>query len=428
MKNIANPIHVRRWSPDGQEPTQRTAVRPLALPDKPSIAVLPFDNMSGDSEQEYFSDGIAEDIITALSRFHQFFVIARNSSFTYKGRAVGVKQVARELGIQYIIEGSVRRSGNRVRITAQLIDAAEEHHIWAERYDRELNDIFAVQDEITERIAMAVGPELDSTAMANARRKSIPDLGVWEMIARANWHGSKTTKRDVGEAEDLLSKALEIDPDNARIHAWLSKYYGTDGLYGWRRPTTESRTMALKMAQKAVDLDKEDEFAHARLGISLLMLKRHEEATQRLRTAIKLNPNHSVALGFLGIVLVYTHNHDEGLELLHKAMQLSPKDPALPMYVVHVGVHHFIEKRYDEARMWVEKALHENPNFPTGYRFLASVRGMLNNRAEARAAYQKFDRLAPGVTIATTLEAVPHAFDDDAERFAEGLRRAGMLE
>jgi TolB-like protein len=321
--------------------------------------VLPFDNMSGDPEQEYFSDGIAEDIITALSRFHQFFVIARNSSFTYKGRSVEVKQVARELGVQYVIEGSVRRAGNRVRITAQLIDAASDHHIWAERYDRELDDIFAVQDEITERIAMAVGPELASTEMARARRKNIPDLGVWEMIARAGWHHFKYTEKDNGEAEDLLCKALEIDPDNARIHAALSGSYMIDGLFGWRRPQPRSRAMALEMGQKAVALDKEDELAHAQLGVSLNMSKRQEEATQRFRTAIKLNPNESLALGGLGILLVYTHEHDEALELLHKAMQLSPKDRRLPFYILHIGVHHFFAERYDEARIWAEKAVHE---------------------------------------------------------------------
>jgi len=400
----------------------------LSLPDKPSIAVLPFDNMSGDPEQEYFSDGIAEDIITALSRFHQFFVIARNSSFTYKGRAVEVKQVARELSVQYVIEGSVRRAGNRVRITAQLIDATSDHHVWAERYDRELDDIFAVQDDITERVAMAVGPELISTEMTRARRKSLPELGIWEVIARAHWHLWKYTERDIGEAEELLSKALEIDPDNANIHAALSAAYSLDGLYGWRRSASKSRAISLEMAQKAVDLDKEDELAHAQLGFSLFLSKQHMEAIQRLRTAINLNPNFSQALGQLGLVLVYTHSHDEALELLHKAIQLSPKDPMLPFCFIAIGVHHFIEERYDEACMWAEKALHENPNFPTGYRLLVTGHGMLDDFAEAHAAFEQYDRLAPGATIADILEMVPFAYEDDAERFAEGLRRAGMPE
>jgi TolB-like protein/Tfp pilus assembly protein PilF len=384
--------------------------------------------MSADPKQEYFSDGIAEDIITALSRFHQFFVIARNSSFTYKGEAVDVKQVARELGVQYVIEGSVRRAGNRVRITAQLIDATSGNHIWAERYDRELDDIFTVQDDITERIAMAVGPELDTTEMTRAHRKSLPELGAWELLARANWHGLKFTESDVGLAKSLCAKALEIDPDNARIYASLSACYAIDAAYGWRRPPKESHARALEFAEKAVALDKEDERTHLRLGAALLLAKRHEEAIQRYRTAIKLNPNYSIALGQLGMVLVWAHKHDEALELLHKAMQLSPKDGNLIWYIIHVGWHHFIEKRYDEALIWAEKALYEEPKFPSGLRLKASAQGMLGNLAEARVAYEHFDEIVPGATIAAMVEAMPFAYEDDAQRFAEGLRRAGMPE
>ncbi len=430
-KNIAKPVQVWRWSPtviSAAAVADTVSDDALPLPDKPSIAVLPFANMSGDPEQEYFADGIAEDVITALSRFRSLFVIARNSSFTYKGRAVDITQVARELGVRYVVEGSVRRAGSRVRITAQLIDADTGNHIWAERYDRELDDIFAVQDDITERIVMAVGPELDLTEMARARRKNIPDLSVWELIARANWHGSNFAEKDVGEAEDLLYKALEIDPDNARIHAWLSRYYVHDGMFGWRRPPAQSRALALEMGQKAVALDKEDEHAHTQFGFSLAQSKRHEEATRRLRTAVRLNPNYSMALANLGIVLVWTHQHDEALELLRKAIQLSPKDPALPFYLTIIGIHHFIEERYEEALVWTEKAVHENPNHPSAYRLSASAHSMLGNLTEARAAYQQFDRLTRGVTISATLEAVPFAYEDDAERYVEGLRRAGMPE
>ncbi len=384
LKNIVRPVRVWHWA--DAAPTVAAEPLPLPLPDKPSIAVLPFDNMSGDPEQEYFADGIAEDVITALSRFRSLFVIARNSSFTYKGGAVNITQVARELGVRYVVEGSVRKAGNRVRITAQLIDAASDHHIWAERYDRELDDIFAVQDDITGRIAMAVAPELYSMEMARARRKNLPELGVWEIVARANWHLSKFSEKDTGEAEDLLRKALELDPDYAGIHVALSGAYSNDGIFGWQRPQVDSRALALEMGERAVDLDNEDEHAHAQLGISLFRCKRHEEAAQRLRTAIKLNPNHSFALSNLGRVLVFTHNHDEGLELLHRAMQLSPKDPMLPLYLVFIGLHHFIEKRYGEARVWAVKALHERPSFPTGYRLMASANGMLGDLAAARAA------------------------------------------
>ena len=408
VKNIDRPVRIWRWSATSA-PTAASSSeteQSTSIPDKPSIAVLPFTNLSDDPEQEYFSDGVAEDIITALSRFHQFFVIARNSSFTYKARAVDIKQIAHELSVQYIIEGSVRRAGNRMRITAQLIDAASDRHIWAERYDRQLDDIFAVQDDITQCIAMAVGPELDSTEMTRAKRKNIPELGVWELLARAYWHGARNTEKDNAEAEDILTRAKEIDPDNARIHAAFSRYYITDGLFGWQRPQPQSRALALGTAQRAVELDKHDELAHAQLGFTLFMSKRHEEGIQRFRNAINLNPNYSFALGGLGVALVYTHKHDEALELLHKAIRLSPKDPALPYYTAAIGYHHFIEKRYDDARMWAEKALHESPNHPTGYRLLATAHGMMGDLAEARAAYEQLDRLTPGVTISACIQAV----------------------
>ena len=199
-------------------------------------------------------------------------------------------------------------------------------------------------------------------------------------------------------------------------------------MFGWRRPPAQSRALALEMGQKAVALDKDDEHAHTQFGFSLAHSKRHEEATRRLRTAVRLNPNYSMALANLGIVLVWIHQYDEALELLRKAIQLSPKDPSLPFYLTIIGIHHFIEERYEEALVWTEKAVHENPNHPAAYRLSASAHSMLGNLTEARAAYQQFDRLTRGVTISATLEAVPFAYEDDAERYVEGLRRAGMPE
>ena len=429
VKNITKPVHVWRWADESGEPTESgKPPEALPLPDKPSIAVLPFDNMSGDPEQEFFSDGIAEDIITALSRFHMFFVIARNTSFSYKGSSVGVKQVSRELGVQYVLEGSVRKAGNRVRVTAQLIDAIADRHVWAERYDRDLEDIFAIQDEITERIAMAVAPELQAAEMERARRKTVPELGVWELVARAGWYIGMFSADDSAEAQVLLSKALERDPENASVLAALAWSYVFDGLYGWQRPQPESLAMAVESARKAVALDKQDEGAHTILGVGLLLSKQHDEAIRRLETAIRFNPNSSPAIGWLGVTLVYTHEHDQAAELLHKAIRLSPRDPAVSFYILHLGMIEFIAKRYDEALEWAEKAIHKNPNLPTGYRMLASVHGMLGNLPEARATYEQLNRLVPGVTIEATFRAVPFAHPAEAERYTEGLRKAGMPE
>ncbi len=430
FKNIVEPVHVWNWSTDPVDSDQEAPAPSgsLPLPDKPSIAVLPFDNMSGDPEQEYFSDGISEDIITALSRFHLFFVIARNTSFTYKGSSVDVKQVSRELGVQYVLEGSVRKAGNRVRVTAQLIDAIADHHVWAERYDRDLDDIFAIQDEITEHIAMAVAPELQAAEMERARRKTVPELGVWELVARASWHVGKFSAEDNAEAENVLSKALERDPENAGALAVLAQSYSIDGFYGWLRPAPESFAMAAEMARKAFALDKQDEGVHVVLGISLFLTKQHDEAIRRLETAIQLNPNYSPAIGFLGMTLVYTHEHDRAADLLKKAVRLSPRDPWVTFNMAHLGLIEFMAERYDEALVWMTKAVHENPDVPTGNRMLATVQGMLGNLPEARAAYEQLNRMVPGVTIEATLRAVPFANAADAERYAEGLRKAGMPE
>ncbi len=424
LKNIAEPITAYGW---GMTAITSDATA-LPLPDKPSIAVLPFVNMSGDPEQEFFSDGIAEDIITALSRFHLFFVIARNTSFTYKASSIDVKQVSRELGVQYVLEGSVRKSGTRVRVTAQLVDAIADRHVWAERYDRDLNDIFAIQDEITERIAMAVAPELHAAEMERARRKTIPELGAWELVARAGWHIGKFSAENSAEAQNLLSKALELDPENAGVLAALASSYAQDGFYRWQRPPPESLSMAAEMAQRAVALDKQDEYAHTILGLVLLFYKQHDKAIRRLETAIQINPNSSPAIGWLGATLTYTHEHDQAAELLQKAIRLSPRDPWVSVYLSHLCMIEFMAKRYKRALEWAEKTIHENPDLPSGHRMLASIHGKLGNISEAHSAYEQLDRLVPGVTIATTLQSLPFAHQSDGERYAEGLRRAGMPE
>jgi adenylate cyclase len=424
LKNIAEPVTAFGWGMSQIE--ERTTG--LALPDKPSIAVLPFDNMSDDPEQEYFSDGIAEDVITALSRFHQFFVIARNSSFTYKGTAVSVRRVSQELGVQYVLEGSVRRARNRVRITVQLIDTANGNHIWVERYDRELDDVFAIQDEITERIATSIAPRLELVDIARARRKQIPDLGVWELIAQALWHYDSYSENGLGEAEELLEKALALDPGSSRAHAHMATCYIMDGIYGWRRPQSESQDRALELAQRALELDKGDEYAKAQLGFVLFNFRRFEQAIQMYEAAIEINPNYSRAYGQLGVALIYTHEGARGLELVQMALRLSPREGRQFMYMAQIGVHHFIEERYVEAVAWAEKSLLDNPKLPTAFRLLAAAHGMLGNLDQARAAYEQLDELLPGVSILSTRNGVAFAFEDDERRYLEGLRRAGIPE
>ncbi len=400
----------------------------IPKPDKTLIAVLPFENKSDDLEQESFADAVAENIIAALSRFHRLSVVSRSSSFAYRGSEVDLRQVATELNVQYIIEGSVRRAGNRLRIAVRLIDASSDSHIWAERFDGELNHIFSVQDEITELVAMAVAPELHIWEMERARRRKLPDLRVREMLARANWHVWRFTEEDVGVAEAILNEALEHDPDDARIYVALSRCFSMASLYGWRRSSKESLSLALETARKAVDLDKYDEVAHARFGICLFHSRRHDDAARRLETAIRLNPNQSLAVGNLGTVLIHMRQHDRGLELLRKVIRQSPKDPALPFYLVDTGFHYFLAGRYEEAVEWAAKSVHETATFPTGYCLMASAHGLLGNDREARAAYNKFRMIASSATIMSVSECVPFIHRRDVEGYVEGLRCAGMPE
>ena len=301
LKNIARPVRVYQLRPDAS-----TAAKPsaggLALPDKPSIAVLAFQNMSGDIEQEFFADGIAEDIITALSKSHWLFVIARNSSFTYKGKSVDVRQVGRELGVRYVLEGSVRKSGNRVRITAQLVDATTGHHVWADRYDRALEDIFVVQDEITHSIIGAIAPGIVAAEIQRAQGKDAAELGQWERIVRAHWHARRFTREDCLEAFRLLGEVLQRDPNNAMALADLAFNWHMGGFFGWtEEPIPVAMERMGEAARRAVAADDHDAMAHTAFAIYELFTNRHDDAIQRSKRATELDPNSSFARGYLGV-------------------------------------------------------------------------------------------------------------------------------
>ena len=305
LKNIAQPIHVWRWSPNGQKPVRPPVVEQdgkLSLPEKPSVAVLPFENMSGDPDQEYFADGIAEDIITGLSRNRGFFVIARNSSFTYRGGAVDVKQVARELGVRYVLEGSVRKAADQVRITAQLVDATTGNHVWAERYDRELKDIFQVQDDITHEIVATVAPELATAEMQRARRKDVQNLDAWECTMRAYWHAGRPTKEDNAEMKRLAEEAIRLDPEAAAGYSMAALSHVLDVLYAWTKSSEHSLSSASALAQNAMALDGRDAQAHWALGLVNMTQHRLDDALHQLETAIDLDPNYAHAHGHLGLM------------------------------------------------------------------------------------------------------------------------------
>ena len=427
VKNIARPIrvYVIQMVPDVNESEMG---KKHESPAKPSIAVLPFLNMSGDVDQEYFSDGITEDIITALSSFRWFFVIARNSSFTYKGKTIEVKQVAEDLGVRYVLEGSVRKVGKKVRITAQLIDAPTGFHVWAERYDRDLEDIFAVQDEITHNIVRSVGPEFLSAEMKRAQRKDIRNLDVWDCIMRASSHHGRYTKKDTTEAQRLLHKAIELDPMSPEAFCLLAFTHLMQVQFGWSESTAKSIKEAEKAAQSAVAIDDRDAWAHTALGLVDLISKRYDDATGRLEKAIDLNPNLANAYGALGQAQALAGEYEAAVTHINKAIRLSPHDPFAPYWFGHLGVAAFADEHYEDARYWGRKTIQQNPMFPGGHRLMAASCGQLGRTQEAANELKELLLLMPGMTADDVRKQVPFKRSNDMERYIDGLRKAGLKE
>ena len=427
VKNIVRPVRVYRVL-IGSKVTASKVNRTLELPDKPSIAVLPFVNMSGDAEQEYFADGITEDIITVLSKFRWFFVIARNSVFTYKNKPMDVKLVARDLGVRYVLEGSVRKAGNRLRITAQLIDASTGHHVWAERYDRELEDIFAVQDEITQNIVTSVGPEFISAEMARAQRKDLRSLDAWDYVMRASSHHSRYTRKDAAEAQHLLGKAIEMDPMSVEAFCLLALTHLMQVQFGWSESVVLSTKKAAEAAQSAVAIDNRDAWAHTALGLVDLISKRYDDAILRFKEAIGLNPNLANAYGGLGQALALAGEYDEAVTQIKNAIRLSPRDPFMVYWFGHLGLAAFNKERYEVSCDWALKAIQVNPKFPGGHRLLAASYGQLGRIEEATAELKKLLKLMPGMTGDDVRRQVPFKKTSDMERYIEGLRKAGLPE
>jgi TolB-like protein/Tfp pilus assembly protein PilF len=425
VKNITRPIRVYavRMVLEVAESEMGKKHEP---PAKPSIAVLPFDNMSGDADQEYFSDGITEDIITALSRFRWFFVIARNSSFIYKGKTIEIKRVAEDLGVRYVLEGSVRKAGKKVRITAQLIDAPTGYHVWAERYDRDLEDIFAVQDEITHNIVRSVGSEFLSAEMKRAQRKDVRNLDVWDYIMRASSHHGRYTKKDAAEAQRLLRKAIELDPMSSEAFCLLAFTHLMQVQFGWSKPAAKSIKEAEKTAQSAVAIDDRDAWAHTALGLVDLISKRYDDAICRLEKAIDLNPNLANAYGALGQALALAGEYEAAVTHINKAIRLSPHDPFAVYWVAHLGVAAFADERYEDAYYWGRKTIQQNPMFPGGHRLVAASCGQLGRTQEAADELKELLLLMPGMTADDVRKQVPFKRSSDMERYIEGLRNAGL--
>jgi TolB-like protein len=394
------------------------------LPEKPSIAVLPFTNMSGDAEQEYFSDGITEDIITALSRLRWFFVIARNSTFVYKGQAVNVKQVGRDLGVRYVLEGSVRKSGQRVRITSQLLDGVSGNHIWSERYDRELTDIFALQDEITASVVSAIEPKLLAAEGLRTETRSTDDLDAWDLVARALAHFWKLTATDSNTAIGILRQAVQRHPNYAPAHSMLAFAILASAYVGWIPPGTD-REFAAKIARRAAELDDSDPWAHLALGYLEFTGRHTEEAIRHFGTALDLNPNFAAAAGSIGFALALDGRSDEAIGHFEQALRMSPRDPFNAFFFVGIAAAHYLAGRYVEGIKWARQAVQLRPGYTGAHRILCANLAQAGQVDELREAMQMLRNLQPDICIARIRQSVPYTAGP-MERFLEGMRKAGV--
>ena len=433
LKNIAEPVPVFRVRLEPRSSTsqlaasQRSPESP-AQPEKRSIVVLPFENMSGDPEQGYFSDGITEDIITELSKFRSLFVIARSSSFSFKGQSPEVKEVSRRLGVRYVVEGSVRRAGNRVRITAQLIDAVADAHLWAERYDRVLEDIFTVQDEVTEAIVAAIAPEIGKAEQQLATSKKLENLNVWEVYQRGMWHLYQRTKDDLAEARRLFEAALSLDPGLSHACSALVDAYFYEVVLGLADSVAENRDKALQAARRAVELDPDDAAAHCAMGKARIVRREHALAVPDLQLAIDLNPSSAWAHYGLGAAAVFSGHAEEAIRHLERAIRLSPRDQHMGSFMVRLAEAYLVKRDYPGAVQWARKALQQQGFQWSRYAALLAGLGFLGEREEARRVLDECLAQRPNFSVSLVRDG--HLYTDAAalDHYLEGLRHARVPE
>jgi adenylate cyclase len=434
VKNIPDPIRVYRI-----RVKSRPVAPDLALPGMeertvpgfhgaPAIAVLPFDNLSGDPEQEYFADGIAEDLITRLSRQRWLPVIARNSSFVYKGKAVDVKQVSRELGVRYVVKGSVRKAGDRVRISAQLIEATTSHHVWAERYDRELRDVFAVQDEITEAIMGSIAPQLQRSEWDRAAHMDPENLDAWDCASRAMWHYHKFERDDTIKAREFFQRAAELDPNFAGVFSGLAATHYLELMNQWTDSPARSIEELSEAARRSVALDNTSPLGQVTLAFAHVFEGQREKAEAAFERALQLSPSYASGYFMLGLYLARWGRPDEAIEKIERAVRLSPQDPMMHFYLYAVAVAHFVAERYEEGVAWAQRSLQDRGDYSLALATLAASLAFLGRVEQAQATVQELLRLVPGFSLTGLKLFLPAADPDFVERYLDGLRKAGLPE
>ena len=428
LKNIARAVRVYRVEIDDASRTQPTASA-LTLPDKPSIAVLPFQNMSGDPEQDYFADGIVEEIITALSHFQQLFVIARNSSFTYKGRSVDVKQAGRELGVRYVLEGSVRKAASRVRITAQLIDALSGAHLWADRIDGTFDDIFDLQDQVTAKVVGAIAPKIEQAEIDRAKHKPTDSLDAYDYYLRAMMYFNQWTSESISEALRLFYKAIELDPGFATAHGLAAWCYVRRRLSGWMKDPLQEMPELERLARRAGALANNDAVALYSGGWALVQVPGYvEEGAAMIDRALTLNPNMTSAWMLKGWARLYLGEPDNAIDSFDRAIRLNPLDPLVARMQTGTAAAHFLAGRYEQALVRAERALRQHPNDQPLLRVAAASHALTGKIAEAQKIVTRIRQLDPESRLSRIAGQAPFRRPEDISRYVDGLRKAGLPE
>jgi adenylate cyclase len=419
LKNIVDPVRAYRL--DLAAPAARPAGGALPLPVKPSIVVLPFVNMSGEAEQEFFADGLTEDVITELSRFKELFVISRNSSFKYKGKPVNVAEVARALGVQYVIEGSVRKAANRVRVTVQLIDAETDRHLWAERYDRQLEDIFAIQDEVTSAVASTLAGRVEAATRERAANKPTENMAAYECLLAGKVLHHRATRADNERAAALLERAIALDPKLAQAHAWKACLLGQAWGYNWARDRAATWAEIGREAQIALGLDENDSDVHRILAALAITADDHDKALYHQQRALALNPNDDLVVVQQGEILTWMGQPEEGIDWIQRAMRLNPYHPE--RFWSHLGRAYFVARRPGEAidsfrKISAPDHLHHS--------FLAAAHAMKGNADAARDHAAQVMKLSPGFTIGQFMATTHYRNAADRDRHRDALLAAGL--
>jgi len=428
LKNIAEPVHVFRWQPDGPQNVAERSSSSTTLHKIPSIAVLAFTNMSGDPEQEYIADGISEDIITALSKIRVFTVIARNSTFSYKGQSVDVRQVAKDLDVNYVLEGSVRKAGNRLRITAQLIDH-DGHHVWAEKYDREMDDIFELQDEMTQTIAGALEPELNAVERERAVNKPPENLDAWAYYQRGLWNMWHFEKEKLITALDLYQQAIQLDLGFASAYAYQGYCNYIIVIMGFSQDPDKRVEAGKLLVKKAMELDPRDAIAYFAIGRLLMLQGEHDDSIAALKKSLELNPNFAQSYHGLGFALTLAGELEEARKLTLTAIRLSPRDPLMMGFTAVYALNRILAQDFEEGLEWAKQTMRLPVS--SGYwgpAVLAAAYAHLGQIEKANSAVQEALEAKPDLSISYLKKTLPTRHEDGIEAYLSGLRIAGLPE